>query len=200
MSELTRQDRINLHKNQSGITAGEGTYENLSEGVPQFRTEVDHASGRKKTVQYIKSGLDVVKSEFKNVDKVESEYVNYWAISDELDLTSATGVYKVFAIPAGTYLLDLRILVTSTINAGSMEVDVGDGNDADRYIDCWDGTGGTVESNTIHSFGISSDATEVGTDTGRYYVNADTIDIDINTVATAGKIRLILNLLKNPIT
>jgi len=72
MGNITRQDRINLHKNQVGISTGEGTFENLTEGVPQFRTEIDHETGRQKTVQYIKSGLDVVKSEFKNLDDTES--------------------------------------------------------------------------------------------------------------------------------
>ena len=72
MGNITRQDRINLHKNRSGISAGEGTLENLVEGIPQFRTEIDHKTGREKTVQYIKSGLDVVKSEFKNVDDTGS--------------------------------------------------------------------------------------------------------------------------------
>jgi len=72
MGNFTRQDRINLHKNRSGISAGKGTLENLVEGIPQFRTEIDHKTGRQKTVQYIKNGLDVVKSEFKNVDDTGS--------------------------------------------------------------------------------------------------------------------------------
>jgi hypothetical protein len=71
MGNFTRQDRINLRKNQVGISAGEGTLENLVEGIPQFRTEIDHETGRQKTVQYIKNGLDVVKSEFKNLDDTE---------------------------------------------------------------------------------------------------------------------------------
>jgi len=72
MSNITRQDRINLHKNRSGISAGKGTLDNLTEGVPQFRTEIDHTTGRQKTVQYIKNGLDILKSEFKNVDDTGS--------------------------------------------------------------------------------------------------------------------------------
>ena len=72
MGNFTRQDRINFHKNQVGISTGEGTLENLVEGIPQFRTEIDNTTGRQKTVQYIKSGLDVVKSEFKNVDDTGS--------------------------------------------------------------------------------------------------------------------------------
>lgn len=72
MGNITRQDRINLHKNRSGISAGKGTLENLTEGVPQFRTEIDHTTGRQKTVQYIKNGLDVLKSEFNNPEDTGS--------------------------------------------------------------------------------------------------------------------------------
>ena len=56
------------------------------------------------------------------------------AISDELDLTSTAGVYSVLDVPAGTYVLGVQILVTSAITAGSMDIDIGDGDDADRFI------------------------------------------------------------------
>ena len=115
-----------------------------------------------------------------------------WYTSGELDLTSTAGVYPVFPIPAGAYVLEVKVLVTAAITAGSMDIDVGDGTDADRFIDGWDGTAGSVDVNTIHSFGISSSATEVGVDTGAYYSSADTLDVDINTVAGAGKIKLLI--------
>ena len=119
-----------------------------------------------------------------------------WYLSDELDLTSTAGVYPVFDVPAGAYVLDVKVLVTSAITAGSMDIDVGDGDDADCFIDGWDGTAGSVTANSIHSFGISSSATEVGIFTGKYYASADTIDIDINTVAGAGRVKLLINLAK----
>ena len=115
-----------------------------------------------------------------------------WYASSELDLTSTAAVYPVFAVPAGSYVLDIKVLVTSAITAGSMDVDVGDGDDPDRFIDGWDGTAASIDVNTIHSFGQSSSATEVGVDTGAYYSSADTIDVDINTVASAGKIKLLI--------
>ena len=116
----------------------------------------------------------------------------HWYLSRELDLTSTAGVYGVFNVPAGAYVLEVKVLVTAAITAGSMDIDVGDGTDADRFIDGWDGTAGSVDVNTIHSFGISSSATEVGVDTGAYYSSDDTIDVDINTVASAGKIKLLV--------
>ena len=120
-----------------------------------------------------------------------------WYLSDELDLTSTAGVYPVFDVPAGAYVLDIKVLVTSAITAGSMDIDIGDGDNADCFVDGWDGTAGSVTANSIHSFGISSSATEVGVFTGRYYAAADTIDIDINTVASAGRVKLLINLAKS---
>tara|TARA_R100000458_G_C8067664_1_gene107839 strand:- start:45 stop:482 length:438 start_codon:yes stop_codon:yes gene_type:complete len=113
-----------------------------------------------------------------------------WYQSDELDLTSTAGVYSVFSVPAGAYVLGVKVLVTSAITAGSMDIDVGDGDDPDMFIDGWDGTAGSVAVNTI--IDVSGSALEAGVATGRYYSSADTIDVDINTVATAGKIKLLV--------
>ena len=115
-----------------------------------------------------------------------------WYLSKELDLTSTAAVYPVFNVPAGAYVLEVKVLVTSAITAGSMDIDIGDGDDADCFVNGWDGTAGSITVNSIHSFGISSGATEVGIFTGKYYSSADTIDVDINTVASAGEIKLLV--------
>ena len=195
---LTRQDRINLHKKRDGISIGKGTVENLVEGIPQFRTETDHETGEYKIVHYIKNGPNIFKSEFIDADTVKSAYTSSWYLSDEVDLTS-TGVSKCLKIPPFTYLLDVRVLVTEVITAGSMDVDVGDATNADMFIDGWDGTSGSVGGNTILSFGQAASATEAGQKTGKYYEDADSLDIDVNVVAGAGKIRLLALLLQNPI-
>jgi len=115
-----------------------------------------------------------------------------WYLSKALDLTSTAAVYPVFNVPAGAYVLEVKVLVTSAITAGSMDIDIGDGDDADCFVNGWDGTAGSITVNSIHSFGISSSATEVGIFTGKYYSSADTIDVDINTVASAGEIKLLV--------
>ena len=115
-----------------------------------------------------------------------------WYASNSLDLSSTAAVYPVFNVPAGSYVLDIKVLITTAVVAGSMDVDVGDGTDADRFIDGWDGTAGSIDVDTIHSFGQGSGSTEVGVDTGAYYSSADTIDVDINTVATSGVIKLLV--------
>ena len=114
----------------------------------------------------------------------------HWYLSKELDLTSTAGVYPVFNVPAGAYVLGVKILVSAAITAGSMDVDVGDGADPDMFIDGWDGTAGSVALNTI--IDASGSALEAGVASGKYYSTADTIDIDINTVASAGKVKLLV--------
>ena len=121
-------------------------------------------------------------------DKLDGDA--HWYLSKELDLTSTAGVYPVFNVPAGGYVLGVKILVTSVITAGSADIDVGDGDNADRYIDGWACGAGTVAANNIVDGG--STAVTNGTSNGRYYGSADTIDVDINTVAGAGKIKLLV--------
>ena len=111
------------------------------------------------------------------------------AVSKEQDLTDTAGVYPVISIPAGTYVLGVQILVTSAITAGSMDIDIGDGDDADRFIDGWAAaTGALALGSVINCPGAGS-----GVTSGRYYAAADTIDIDINTVASAGKVKLLVH-------
>ena len=195
----SRQDRINLHKNKRGISSGEPTIDDLDEGVPVFRTTIDNETGQSKTTQYIKNKLTVLKSEFKNIGRSESSYLANWYVSKELDLTSNAGVYKMINVPNNSYVTDVKIVIATGITVGSMDIDVGDTADPDRYVNGWDGDGETRILNQIHTFGVSSGATEVGTATGYYYKNQDTINVDINTVATAGSIKLLAYIINNPI-
>jgi len=117
-----------------------------------------------------------------------------WYQSSELDLTSTAGVYPVFTVPAGAYVLGVKILVTSAITAGSADIDVGDGDDPDMFIDGWDCSTGSILAGSIVMFGGASGASEAGVSSGKYYSAVDTIDVDINTVASAGKIKLLVQL------
>ena len=114
------------------------------------------------------------------------------AVSKELDLTSTAGVYPVINIPAGTYVLGVQILVTSAITAGSMDIDVGDGDDADRYADAWAAATGALALGSVIDCPCGG-VDGRGVTSGRYYATADTIDVDINTVAGAGKIKLLVH-------
>jgi hypothetical protein len=67
------------------------------------------------------------------------------------------------------------------------------------FIDGWDGTAGSVAVNTI--IDASGSALEAGVASGKYYAASDTIDVDINTVAGAGKIKLLVLLAESaPVT
>ena len=113
-----------------------------------------------------------------------------WYQSKELDLTSTAGVYSVFTVPAGSYVLGVKILVTAAITAGSADIDVGDGDNADGFIDGWACAAGGAAAGDIVD-GVASTAT-AGISTGKYYAASDTIDVDSNTVAGAGKIKLLI--------
>ena len=113
-----------------------------------------------------------------------------WYQSKELDLTSTAGVYSVFTVPAGSYVLGVKILVTAAITAGSADIDVGDGDNPDGFIDGWACAAGGAALGSIVA-GLATTAT-AGISTGKYYAASDTIDVDINTVAGAGKIKLLI--------
>ena len=130
-----------------------------------------------------------------NKDGFALEEIPRIAISNELDLTSTAGVYPVIHIPKGTYVTKVQILVTAAITAGSMDIDIGDGDDADRFADAWAAATGALALGSIIDCPCGG-VDGRGVTSGRYYVAADTIDIDINTVASAGSVRLLCHCTK----
>ena len=115
------------------------------------------------------------------------------AISAELDLNAAgTGAHPVMHIPLGTYVTGVQIVVTTVIVAGSMDIDIGDGDDADRYADAWAAATGALALGSIIDCPCGG-VDGRGVTSGRYYAAADTLDVTINTVATSGKIRLLVH-------
>ena len=193
----TREDRVNLRKQQLGIADNEPTINELDEGVVITKTIPDHKTGKYKTVQYLKNGSNVVKSEFGNVNESKSSYESNWVLSKEVDISS-TGTTKSIFIKSGTYLMDVRIVNTEQITAGSMDVDVGIPTNTDVFIDGWDGSAGSHGGNTINAFGRGSSATETGVKLGKYFDDDGTVNINVNTAATSGKVRLMAWLVRNP--
>ena len=193
-----REDRINLRKQQVGIVDSEPTINELDEGVVITKSIPDHKTGKYKTVQYIKNGSNIVKSEFGNINESKSSYESKWVLSKEVDISS-TGTTKAIFIKAGTYLMDVRIIITGQITAGSMDVDVGIGSNTDVFIDGWDGTAGSHAIDTINAFGRGSSATETGVKLGKFFDDDDTADISVNTAATSGKVKLMAWLVRNPL-
>ena len=199
---FSRQDRINLHKNPTGVSAGEATTDNIPLNSPQTRLIIDDETGEEKVVQYIKTDKGVKKLEYSDVASLGEAGIARWHISKEynIDTTGSggigTGTFTVLKIPANTYVLDIRILVMSLVTAGSMDVDLGDGQDPDAFVDNWNTSGGQY---WIFNPGQSTIVT-AGKKTGKYYIDNDTIDITINTCPTIGKIKVMALMMKNPIS
>ena len=197
MSNLTRQDRINLRKRKSGIKSVEPSINEMVEGVPEIRTFYNQATGKQDVVQYVKSGSKILKSKFQDISEDIDSYSSRWYISDEIDISN-TGTTRAIICPSGTYLMDVRIVNTEAITAGSMDVDVGISSNPDVFIDGWDGSAGSHGGSTINAFGRGSSATETGVKLGKYFSSTDHIRVIVNTAADAGKIRLMAWLITNP--
>ena len=197
MSDLRRQDRINLHKRKSGIKTVEPSINEMVEGVPEIRTFFNQATGKQDVVQYVKSGSKIMKSQFSDVGNDVDNYSAKWYLSDEIDIGS-TGTTRAIIVPAGTYLMDVRIINTEAVTAGSMNVDVGISTNIDVFIDGWDGSAGSHGGNTINAFGRGSSATETGVKLGKYFDSTDHIRVTVHTAATSGKIKLMAWLITNP--
>ena len=202
MGDLSRQDRIRINKDRKGIGYGKPSITEIKEGIPEFRTFHDSITGEQTIKQYIRRGARLYESDFSTGSRGDTQQSALWYLSKEV-VVSSTGTTKALGFESGTYIMDVRILVTSAITAGSMDVDVGIGSNVDVFIDGWDGTAGSNALGTINAFGRGSAATETGVKVGKFFTTADTIDVLVNTAATVtdptGKIRLLVLMVKNPV-
>jgi len=120
---------------------------------------------------------------------VISVELDWAAISAARTAAGATAVgagdgVAAIAIPANTYVLKVGVNVT-TAEGGTLTIDIGDGSDADGWID-------GVDANAVASYGPTYVLTEgtpntvIGYSYGKYYTAADTIDvITVNAADTA---------------
>ena len=119
------------------------------------------------------------------------------SISDEIDLSS-TGTKKAVMIPIGSFVTKVMLYISDAITAGgTADVDVGDGDDTDRYMDAI----GAIATNTLlvapYPYTVpSATATEATTalteSAGYYYASTDTIDVLVNATSTTGSGRVIV--------
>ena len=104
---------------------------------------------------------------------------------------TTSGIMKSVSIPAGAYVTKVALLCTAAI--GSQDIDVGDGDNTDRYLD------GIVSASAYdlivapHTVGTTVAG---GVAAGRYYASADTIDVKTNITGTlndeAGSAKLLV--------
>jgi len=105
-------------------------------------------------------------------------------ISDEINLSSATGATDAVEVPAGAIVKQVGLLCTATVSGGSGDVDVGDGTVADRFID---GLATMVENEIV--FGPNGNSDEVG---GVYYSTQTTIKVTVNGTPSQGCARVLV--------
>ena len=210
----TRHERMSLRRISTGldrgVEPGGGQYsDEFKNGVPVFRRIFNSDTGEYQVVQYIRDGNRILQSEFTDTVSTRTEttpstasnigeYSSVWYLSSKVSLTS-TGTTSVIGVPANTYVLDVRVLVTSAITAGSMPINVGIPTNTDVFIDAWDGSSGTTAEGTINVFGRAVGATEVGAKLGKFFSSSDNIVVNVGTAATAGEIKILALLLQNPV-
>lgn len=107
-------------------------------------------------------------------------------------------IVQMVPVAAGERVVGLDLIVEDLDTAGSPAIvlDVGDGDDVDRYID--GSTKGQTGGISVYGEGIASDAAAIAIN--KLYTAADTIDVTVatgpGTGATTGTIRLRAHLVR----
>lgn len=126
------------------------------------------------------------------VNRVEVE-LDFAAIAAARSAAGATAltsgdVLEALPLPAKSLVLAVGLDVT-TVEGGTLTIDVGDGSDTDGYLD-------GVDANTVASYASAlalaegTPNTVVGYGAGKYYSAADTIDVKLVNAADAAVVRL----------
>ena len=111
-------------------------------------------------------------------------------ISAQIDCNAATGVTQAVEVPAGAIVYRVAVLAETAITSGTatIDIDVGDGVNPDRYFDAL----AAVTKYDLVTAPVPATTTTPAEVGGRYYATADTIDVDINATALTGSIRILV--------
>jgi len=118
------------------------------------------------------------------------------AISADISV-SASGVTNAVWVASGTYVTKVGVMASGLLVSASTTIDIGDGDDADRYID---GLVSLATNNIIFAptIKLSTDITDrptVRADEvhGHRYTGVDSIDVTVtNSKAAAGSIKVLV--------
>lgn len=124
--------------------------------------------------------------EFSNVS---FPIVTFYKLIDHADL-NASFQYDI-PIEAGKIVLGVSGLVTETFTGGTPVIDIGDGSDADGFIDSTQTDLAVTADAFACSIGFSTNAYAKG----RYYAAAGVVRLTCATGLTAGKIKLFVHML-----
>jgi|GEM_PF-3084651 len=101
-------------------------------------------------------------------------------------LVTATGKKYGTVVPIYSYVYAVGLLIVAAIAGGSPDIDVGDGDNTDRYID------GLGEWATANDIIMAPHCTNTCV-AGRYYAAQDSIDVLVNTKAdTTGTVKVLV--------
>jgi len=95
-------------------------------------------------------------------------------IGDEVDHNDDASTVEALTVPAGHYVLEVTLRISEAFDGSTPTLNVGDGADADGWVDEDDVTEGTpgVYRGTSENTGSYSN-------TGKLYTTADTIDVTV---------------------
>ena len=126
------------------------------------------------------------KNKFPISDSKLDALLNCPVRSAQIDVNAATGTTVGIEVPAGAYVYRVALGADTTVVAS--DIDVGDGNRTDRFID---GLTALTAGNLVIAPNVATSTNgttgEVG---GYYYEDADTIDVTVNSTGSAGTVRL----------
>ena len=100
-------------------------------------------------------------------------------VSKAISLAATNTTTEAVSVPLGAYVTAVKLLCT--VRAGSVDVDVGDGDNADRYAD---GISAMTAYDILNLPNVASGTAATNEVGGRYYAAADTIDVVTNTTGS----------------
>lgn len=107
-------------------------------------------------------------------------YEPLWVVSDAITEADTATTKQVIDVPAKTFVSKVVLVVTEAFAGGTPSLDVGDGADADGWIDTDDITEGTIGAY------VGDETTTGAYYLGKYYPAADTIDVVVSASLTDG--------------
>ena len=95
----------------------------------------------------------------------------------------AASILQIIDVPDNTYVLQTNIRTITVSTTGTITVDLGDGDEDDRYNEAVDLTA-TAGTNAWSNHANDSGSQQIGS--GHFYSAADTIDLVFNNATTNG--------------
>lgn len=110
------------------------------------------------------------------------KFQDYWVCSEAITAADTNTTKPVIAVPAGSFVNKVVVIVTTAFSGGTPSLDIGDGDDVDGWVDTLDIT----EAGATGGYPGTVYASEYVGAGGKYYAAADTIDAVVSASLAAG--------------